>query len=268
MLGKLLKYEFKTTGKLILIFYGVHLITTFLCAIILATGNVASGKTPNILFSIASALFFVAYLLTAFALFIVVFIYLCTHFYKTMYSSQGYLTHTLPVTSTSILCTKLFTAFCWMFGSVLLFCTTLYILCICGLHGDTTTLLQLKDELFSPNIESLFGISFSGFIGLLLLFAAVYCLNKLLMVYFCISVGQTFHSAKLPAAIITGIIIYFAEQIICLFILIAAGLTNAAIAMDALLRTVLISTSILYLLETAAYYITCHIITKKHINLD
>ena len=42
-------------------------------------------------------------------------IYLAVHFYKTMYTAQGYLTHTLPVTKHQILGSKILVGGLWMF---------------------------------------------------------------------------------------------------------------------------------------------------------
>lgn len=93
MLGKLLKYEFKNTYKLMFIIYGIMAFVTILGCIAMYSNSDPAGMTNQIqeIFFTAAMVF---YVLGVFALFVVSYVYMCVHFYKTMYSDQGYLTHT------------------------------------------------------------------------------------------------------------------------------------------------------------------------------
>ena len=78
------------------IIYGVMAFVTILGCIAMYGDSDPAG-TENQLQEIFFTAAMVFYVLGVFALFVVSYVYMCVHFYKTMYSDQGYLTHTLPV---------------------------------------------------------------------------------------------------------------------------------------------------------------------------
>ena len=118
MLGKLFKYEFKNTYKLMFIIYGVMAFVTILGCIAMYGDSDPAG-TENQLQEIFFTAAMVFYVLGVFALFVVSYVYMCVHFYKTMYSDQGYLTHTLPVGQMSIFNVKLLVSLCWLMLSLI-----------------------------------------------------------------------------------------------------------------------------------------------------
>ena len=97
MLGKYMKHEFKETGKLMIPLNLVILVFTLLGMVML--GSRLLSTPAMALIGIASL---TLYILTLFAIFIVVYVYFTVRFYKTMYQSQGYLTHTLQFISDSV----------------------------------------------------------------------------------------------------------------------------------------------------------------------
>ena len=105
MLKKLFKYEFKSTAKIMLILYAILIITTSVGSVVLYSLDLDQAGESK-LASILSVSAIVLYILAIFAVLIVMYVYLCVHFYRTMYSAQGYLTHTLPGKSTCSLSRK------------------------------------------------------------------------------------------------------------------------------------------------------------------
>lgn len=88
------------------IIYGVMAFVTILGCIAMYGDSDPAG-TENQLQEIFFTAAMVFYVLGVFALFVVSYVYMCVHFYKTMYSDQGYLTHTLPVGQMSIFYIKI-----------------------------------------------------------------------------------------------------------------------------------------------------------------
>lgn len=119
MLKKLFKYEFKSTAKIMLILYAILIITTSVGSVVLYSLDLDQAGESK-LASILSVSAIVLYILAIFAVLIVMYVYLCVHFYRTMYSAQGYLTHTLPVKTLAPFHVKLITSFVWMFLSMAL----------------------------------------------------------------------------------------------------------------------------------------------------
>ena len=119
MLKKLFKYEFKSTAKIMLILYAILIVTTAVGSVVLYSLDLDQAGESK-LASILSVSAIVLYILAIFAVLIVMYVYLCVHFYRTMYSAQGYLTHTLPVKALAPFHVKLITSFVWMFLSMAL----------------------------------------------------------------------------------------------------------------------------------------------------
>lgn len=117
MLGKLIKYEWKSIYKLCSILLGAMILTSLLGCIILRTPLVVElfrssssiaytemQQTALVLMIMAGA---VMYVLILMAVTYGILIYMGVHFYKSMYTDEGYLTHTLPVTGQQLLNSKI-----------------------------------------------------------------------------------------------------------------------------------------------------------------
>lgn len=107
MLGKLIKHELRTTWKIPVLLVGVLLVISL----------VAGGSLSLLLWSMEAGrewiglpLSLIALLLLYYAALIAtnfgVTIYQAVHFYKSMFTDEGYLTHTLPATSHQLLLSK------------------------------------------------------------------------------------------------------------------------------------------------------------------
>lgn len=272
MLGKLFKYEFKNTSKLMLTIYGVLLAVSVLGALTLSTDAVYYGTAEfSGISGFLTTSMILLYALSVFALFIVTFVYMCIHFYKTMYSDQGYLTHTLPVSPMATFNVKLIVSFVWTFGAVLLMIASILILLTGASRGEIwSSLSSIPIAEMNEALQDL-GLSVGGFIGFLVISMVIACLSYLLMVYTCASVGQLFNQYKIVAAIVTGIVIYFVEQIasmIAMFSVIPMmGLENSG-AIGLSFTPVIYSSLFLSLGFCIIFYITCSVIVRKHINLS
>lgn len=281
MLGKLFKYEFKNTAKVMLTIYGVLIVTTLIGSFGLSTNTVRTDITelpPIIELLFISAI--MLYILSIFALFVVTYVYVCIHFYKTMYSDQGYLTHTLPVKPLTLFNVKLATSWVWMMGSMVLFYLSIFALLAGSTRGELFQIMILKNQDYAVLQEAFknsIGMTFGQFCFTMFLSLAFSCLSYLLMVFVCIAIGQLFNQHKIAAAIIAGVIITIAEQIISSIVLLITGKSvfetlesygNALTFTDIMLSPPMIGQIIVSLLFAIAFYITCIVIQKRHLNLD
>lgn len=114
MLGKLVKHELRTTWKIPVLLVGVLLIISLVTGMSIAmliwsmeAGREWIGLPLSI---IALALLYYAALI---AVSVGVTLYQAVHFYKSMYTDEGYLTHTLPATSHQLLISKATTICIW-----------------------------------------------------------------------------------------------------------------------------------------------------------
>ena len=122
MLKKVLKYEWISTGRILVILHIALAIVTLL-------GNIEVGYLKSKIGYLSvnggtvqmegalgalTVAGIVAYILIVFAAVVGTMVYLIVRYYKSMYTDEGYLTHTLPVQTHTIMLGKMIVAVCWM----------------------------------------------------------------------------------------------------------------------------------------------------------
>ncbi len=273
MLGKLFKHEFKDTAK-ILLPLNLALIGVTIIGMIILGLKVFDFEGVAMGFLAASMVFF--YVLAIIALFIVTYIYLMIRFYRTMYSDEGYLTHTLPVSTFSVFNVKLLVSVFWAFLTM--------ILAVISVIALFCTVLQSAGELTSSEwnyvlyeLEMFFDKSVPALIGKCLLYMLVSCLSGLLMIYCSISIGQLFNKYKVAASIVTYIIIYIVLQIVNLILNMHRSMQIMTNSLSyayqstyddvSIIGDIFASSMIQSVVLIVIYYITCVYISNKKLNL-
>ena len=107
MLKQLLKYEFKATGRT---YGGLYLALVALA--VLSGFSLRSSSKDNF----ASLLLF-AYMVVAVAVAVVSVMTIVTRFTRNLLGREGYLMHTLPVTESQLILSKLISSVVWMLCS-------------------------------------------------------------------------------------------------------------------------------------------------------
>lgn len=272
MLGKLFKHELKDTGK-VLLPLNLALIGITIIGMIMIRLNVFDTNSMAVgILLIASAFVYVFGIL---ALFIITYVYLMVRFYRSMYSSEGYLTHTLPVSTLSILNTKIFVSAFWAFITMILTVSSILLLAV-------SVILSLGEPVSLSDVlngfETAVGMPVGPFIAWMLLFMLVSSFSGLLTIYCSISIGQLFNKYKVLAAIVTYVIIYIVLQIISLIVSMAGnlqGFTKTDIYLDNGVMTFsqmfgdtftysIVQSVIMIIL----FYLTTAFISQKKLNLD
>lgn len=119
MLGKLMKYEWKNTWKVgCLMLLGMFLITVIGCVVLRMPGVTAIfDGNASVAMSWLGISSFVAtlilYVIMLMAATWGIMIFLGIRFYRSMYSDEGYLSHTLPVTANQLFLSKVLVAGIW-----------------------------------------------------------------------------------------------------------------------------------------------------------
>lgn len=276
MLKKLIKHEFKNTAKVMLAIYALVAIATLLGMIAFA---LMDSNTPSDTEGYISAIFLLLYVLSIFALFIVTYIYMCVHFYKSMYSDQGYLTHTLPVSPLTTLHVKLGVSFCWLFCTFLVMLLSVFLLLIGATHGEFLSLFSSENLLSLNDTLAEIDATIGEIIATSIINIILSCISYLLMVFASISIGQLFNQNKIGFSIVAGIVIYFVEQIAGTIFMFAFMTSNSSSLADgslyselemtsSLWNNTLLSSSLLTLIFCIILYAICNVIVRKHINLD
>ena len=66
------------------------------------------------MYGIAAGLYIFVYVLFIFAIVVATYVYLAIRFQKNLFSDEGYLTHTLPVSPTKLIWSKMLVAWAWI----------------------------------------------------------------------------------------------------------------------------------------------------------
>ncbi len=204
MVKKLIKHEFIYYFRSFALFLPIVLIMGVVTRIALSFGE------DNVMHEIASASSIMMLTVSCTALIIFSLVAGVVRFYKNMYSAEGYLTFTLPVTNAQHIFVKLVTAIACVF--------------ICGLTVAAAVFISTPiDSLgdFFGGLGDFYDFVFDGagtgnaiaFIIEGILLAVVYAAYCLLLSYACITVGQTAKKHRILKAIGAYYVYYLVQQI-------------------------------------------------------
>lgn len=126
MLKQLLKYEFKATKSL---YFGLYLALALLSVVLGVSFRQENAWADNTNFGRLEVILMVLYLSVIFAIAVLCFVSTVQRFYKNLLGREGYLMHTLPVTETQLILSKLITSMVWVLcsGLVGIVCITVMV---------------------------------------------------------------------------------------------------------------------------------------------
>lgn len=116
MLGKLLKHEFRATGRVMLPVLGVLLFISALFNLSVRYYSGSSSALVNVLF----AFVIFAFVAGIIAAEIIALVLMINRFYKNLLGEEGYLMHTLPVSVHELVWSKIIVSFVWFLATNLL----------------------------------------------------------------------------------------------------------------------------------------------------
>lgn len=271
MLGKLIKYEFKHTSKTMLTTYAALALATLMGS--LALFQMESGSADDgTFFSIISVVMFVIYIIAIIGVYCVDFIYLSWQYHKTMYSSQGYLTHTLPVSPAAALGSKILVFFVWMLLSSLLSVLSVMILLQVGTGGEfLRELNSITWSDFSREVYELFGMSGGLLIFLFTVTSLLGILLYILWITASMAIGQLSQKNRTVCSILAAFCFYVISQIVSTLLLFASGYSTHAFLdgdLQAFIHTIIIRSIALTAVFLIVLYGICLYINKRKLNLD
>ncbi len=219
MVGKLIKYDFASFLRLLL---PVQLIVIGIAAVnrIIQFFEGKGGPTYNIVFVSSIVLLSIACVVALVMCFVIAIV----RFYQGMYSNEGYLSHTLPVTAADHLWSKLLVSMIFEVGTVFAIFIAL----------NVATAGEVGVELYKAG-GYLLKDAFSHIHGHLILFIVEFIVlllvaqaSQFLLIYFCISIGQLVNRKKILLAFGVYFGIYIVGQIFATILIVvgAALATN------------------------------------------
>lgn len=265
MLRKLMKYEFKATGRCLLPLYAALLVFAFIIRILFKGSLINTiNKDFGTFGAIANVLSIFLYGFTMAAVFVATFFIIVQRFYKNILGDEGYLMNTLPVKPYLNIVNKILVSAIWTIVSC--FVAFISILILFATFDSFTDILLPNLIEILKDITSEFGNAYPCLIFFeLCILGLVQLIESITMIYASISIGHLFSKAK--------ILLSFAAYI---------GLTIVASIINSILVIICshfnLQTDIMWLflllyilLETAYFavyfFITNYIITHK-LNLE
>ena len=210
MLGKLIKHEFRATGRILLPVYLVMLLTAALVRGFQVLTEQTAGEFMRVL-AVLSVLLFSA---AVFGGSILAFVLMIYRFYKNLMTDEGYLMFTLPVSVHQLLWAKLLVSMLWF---VAVFCVdALAILLAIYENGMFAGLPEFVRNVFD-SMNRYYAVNGLLYMLELLGVMIVSMVTACLLVYAPISIGNSFATHKTLLSVVFYFVIQTVLQIVTVF---------------------------------------------------
>ncbi len=293
MLRKMIKHEWKDTCKVGLLMLFLLVLVTFLGWLAFRSpmwSSLASDVEveSTLVGGLADIMSFFTLMIYVFMLVGVTYgmvIYLAVRFYKTMYTDQGYLIHTLPVTKYQILGSKILVGGIWYMLitiGILLSVVLLILSLVSALMPEGYTLARAFAEIgidmseFWALMKEELGFDLTMWIVYMIVAIFVSPFSALTIIYGAITLGQLFTKHRVLMAIVFYIGIMVVEMLISSVIQGVSSMANFTSMMvsDTLtgygdyMGTTLLSALLINVVLAVGLYFASHRILEKKLNME
>jgi hypothetical protein len=266
MLGKLMKYEIKATGRTLIPLYIALLAFAAINKIFIGTGLTDKLKGFG---GIPVILSIFGYGCTMAAVFIVTFFVIIQRFYKNLLGDEGYLMNTLPVTTITNITSKISIATFWTIISGIVAVLSIIIMAF-----TPSAFEQFFYEVFQALSEgySKFGIQIYIVIIEVIIAIFIQFVKFIIMIYASISIGHLFNKHRILSSFGAFIIL----NLITTAISSAIGITFSFVGKPLFgnlqsftpIHLLLVSIILFNLVFFTAYFFITHYILKNKLNLE
>ena len=206
MQSKLIKYEWKAFKKPMWIISAIIVIMTAICCLMLTLFPVdLTNDQTDVISTLSTIGSFAVYYIVIIGCGLATTLLIGIRYYKSMYSDQAYLTHTLPVTKKELLSSKIIVAsifefvICMVIMLSVIFIIPTFVISLSGASGWQ----EMMNEII---MDSAFGIS-SAYAGIILAVLYVIVLmigsfSSTILVFTAITLGQYFTKHRIIGAVL------------------------------------------------------------------
>lgn len=263
MLGKLLKYEIKSTARLLLPLYLAVLIFGVINRF-LNPFNIVETSNSLTLQTALSAFSMILYIALIIGILVMTFVIMIQRFYKNLLGDEGYLMFTLPVKTWQHIISKLLVSMLWLILSFLtVICSVLIIANVNNLFSEISNVINL--------IRNHIGNTGLMLIPVYPLVAITY---SIFTIYDAMALGHLFSKHRILASFGAYVVLYTISQITFGLLLFILGISNPSIFTNGAVPTpsniVTFEISIICVLSILATgnFILTNLILKKKLNLE
>lgn len=260
MLKKLIKHEFKAVSKILCLLHLALIIVTaveFIIIKILSKSYLSIFSTTAI--TVYGALIFI---ITA-----AILIYFIVHFYRTLFTDQGYLTNTLPVKPYELIISKMSVAFIWIIINSII--TIFSIIMIIEANDSTSYFVNIINNA-AIEFHNKLGINFNTLAVVLTIYMILTAIYMLLMLYASVALGQAMGRHKILCSFAAYIILYTVSQVISTAMLIPLGLYSTIdnSEIKKIITPLFIISFVFIIISSAIYFIITNYILSRKLNLE
>ncbi len=266
MLGKLMKYEWKATWKLLV---PLNLFIVLMTILAYCTVQMSFFDSNSNLVIMTGIIVMMTYLLSMFVVAVGSVIYLIYRFYTSVYGDEGYLLHTLPVDKHHIIVAKALTSMAWvLMNAVLVYFSFFFLL------STQAQFMEAMTEGFEFYVDVVNGYNDKiGVFGIVMTFvASFFALGaRILKISACISLGQLASNHKILSAFGFYYAIYFVQKMfsILYYLILELGMRAANYSYSGYIFTTSWEfTLISSLVYCVIFYILTWYVMDRKLNLD
>ena len=215
MLGKLIKYEFKSQYTL----YGGMYLFLLLMSIICTVTDKLSDKWDNTVFVMLFSLSAFAVVLGLIAVFAVTLVMSILRYRNNLLKDEGYLMHTLPVSPVSLHFTKMLAAFVWFTAD---FAVMMLMVAIISGDWKFSWVGDLADFFALAGLETTTSMVITG-----VLYIIISLISSLSMFYVSMNLGNLSYSSKGLMSFVAYLVLYMISQVVSTIAMVISGLFQA-----------------------------------------
>lgn len=264
MLGKLCKHELRATARWFLPLFGLVLILSPINRFTIPTMD----KLDGILQVIPGFIMF-AYVISLVIMFAATVLLIVFRFYKSMVTDEGYLTHTLPVSVSDHILSKMLVGALWTLASIVVFMLSLFILMFSP--DGYRSFMDAWPYVASVIREVVGTASMTVFLAEIFILMLGSIITAPLVYYASIALGQVLAKNKIAGSIAGFFIISVASNIITGILMVPVTYMAANYDYNnfGLFTQILLPGSIAILILSAGiYYFITYYIFKNKLNLE
>ena len=273
MLGKLIKHEFRATGRIMLPLLGLLTLLSVLAGF---SAKILDSDVSSGILNFFSVIFIIGFFLGLFSAMIVAFVLMIQRFYKNLMGDEGYLMMTLPVSTDGHIFSKLLVSAVWFAATALICCICMLIMVLTNAQGADFSVFFRGFEGITEYVSVMNIIGY--FLEAIVLFFVGSC-AVCLHFYAAIAAGHAFANHKMLLSVVFYFVISFllsAFQMCLAWLADATGLMESfASFMDAttpaqftsLLHWGMLGAILYGLIIAAVCYLPTRILINKKLNL-
>lgn len=265
MLGKLIKYDLKYSARIFLLVHGVFLLACIFMRLLFMNRIDFEAPAEKYITLVTLIMVVAVFLLSAVT--ITTALLIALRFYRNLFSREGYLSWTLPASSSEHLLAKFISGYLIMAADILLVAAGLVIL----LTGRNIVDAYRQA---APELEPLIGSTLGVYAGKMVLFSILFGFASVVQIYFSIALGQLFADHRVLLAITFYFLTTVIVQILSSVLAVITGLSsgwfvsdNAAFNLGQYTDSLYLIMGVLMAVLAVAEYIATNYIMKRKINL-